>query len=529
MKKAENICNKIIAATGGILSLALFVSVILVLGRMPLDEHERVVFLMNGPLFWCLAAAGIVVLLLLRRPLERIPAVWLYVAGAVLYGIAAAYLITHVPPVLKDDPYMIRYHAEKFLHGDYIGLTDGYYLGFFPYQLGMLSYETALMRFSGSLRLLFAANAVFVLLIDLLQWRIAALMFSGADADRRSLAEKYTILLSYAFLPMLFFILFVYGFLPGYCLFLAAGYFLLRLSAQGTKRIRAFLDGVLVVLFLSAALIIKPNYIIGIIAVCLVAVLHALREKRAELLLLVCACLIVPHAGREAMYVYYRQMTGIPFRSGAPFLLNIAMGLQPEENCYDRLGGWYNGYNFMTYEDLGYSEEAASAAAREETGRLAGYWSAHPAEAGEFFGIKILSTWCEPLFESVWIGPHVETGAAVDGPVMDSLYGQDYVFLLSEKWMQIFLVILYGGAAWYAAGSLRRGREVTGVQLLPLLFFLGGFFFHLISETNSQYALIYAYGLIPYVAYTAAGISGISPARRFRGKKTADRQEEGRR
>ena len=38
------------------------------------------------------------------------------------------------------------------------------------------------------------------------------------------------------------------------------------------------------------------------------------------------------------------------------------------------------------------------------------------------------------------------------------------------------------------------------MQLYPVIFFLGGFFFHLIWETKSQYVYIYIFLLMPIAA-----------------------------
>lgn len=494
--KFLKLCIGFINALGCILFFGLLVAQFLVLAHMPMDRMERMEFRINGPAFWVSLIAVCGVLFFSAGLLEKLKERTIFLTLSVVYIFASLFIIFNVPAELSDDAYMINYHAAKFFAGDYVGLTDAHYLEFFPYQLGMLTYELLLMRISHSIRLLFIMNMLFTLLSNFLLFRIAKRFFGSEH--REALALKYTIVLSFAFLPMAFFVLFVYGFVPGLCCFEVSLLFLLK-TIEARVRLKQVVYALISVVSMMFAVLMKPNYVIAILAVCIFIFLYCIYQKKALMFVMIVCYMVAAILGRELLYDYYRNISGIDFGSGAPFILNVAMGLQPEDEEHTRRGGWYNGYNYSTYESLNYDDESASKEGFRETKRLIGYWIKRPMEAARFFGIKIMSTWCDPLFESVYQGPLVEEGDIVNNPIMDSLYSGDYAYLFSEKIMNAITVIIYGGTFMY---FFKRRGHIT--DCIFLLYFIGGFLYHLISETASRYSFIYVYCMIPYAAYSYA-------------------------
>ena len=74
--------------------------------------------------------------------------------------------------------------------------------------------------------------------------------------------------------------------------------------------------------------------------------------------------------------------------------------------------------------------------------------------------------------------------------------------------MNVLTALLFSGAFLFAGWRLLRGGADTAPEVLyPLLYLTGGFLFHLISETSSQYVYMYVYTLIPL---SAAGIAQLA-------------------
>ncbi len=113
------------------------------------------------------------------------------------------------------------------------------------------------------------------------------------------------------------------------------------------------------------------------------------------------SCILLP-AGIQA---YYKTVSGIDFE-GAPMKLSIAMGLQETDtNDSQRGNGWYNGFNFDTFEASGFDPELAEQIGNDSIRQsLQIYWN-DPAQGARFWWGKYVSQWADPLFESVWNGP----------------------------------------------------------------------------------------------------------------------------
>ncbi|MCR5675470.1 MAG: hypothetical protein K6G16_07170 [Lachnospiraceae bacterium] len=455
----------------------------------------------NGPAFWVTLVIVVLLLWFVGRWLLRFPAGALFGILAAVFTITAVYIIFRVPPMIKGDAAVVAENAGKFLRGDYAGLEKGHYLDFWPAQLGLVAWDGLLFRISDSVRILFIANIGFSLINCFLQWQIAAALFRD-EPGQACAAEKLTILLSYAFLPLLFFVLFAYGFVPGLCFAQAAFLSLIRFSKAG-----GVVDAVLCPVFLSLALFFKPNYLITAIALGITVMLLFAETRKKAYPAILAALILVTVFQNAGLYAYYEKVSGMEIRGDVPRTLTMAMSVLPEYGETERPAGWYNGYEYDAYVSVDYDRERGAQLGREKLAETMSYWVQNPGKAIRFFGEKWLTTWCDPMYESVWIGPLVDDGAAHFDPVMESLYAGDYAYLVAEKWMTALAVLVYGGAAlfWFPWNRRRfRDAAIPTVSLYTLLFLLGGVMLHLISETKSQYAFPYVYCLIPYASCSMA-------------------------
>lgn len=169
------------------------------------------------------------------------------------------------------------------------------------------------------------------------------------------------------------------------------------------------------------------------------------------------------------------------------------MGTDLENEC--RGPGWFNEYNYSIYEESGRDSAKASALATEKIIENVKSTLKAPKRAILFYGKKILSMWCEPMFQSVWSGPGIDGGALVTKRALKSLYAGGTVEKLCNLLTKCLLVATYTSALCFLV------RQKDGKTQLLYLYFIGGFIFHLFWEAKSQYVYTYVFMLLPICAY----------------------------
>ena len=97
------------------------------------------------------------------------------------------------------------------------------------------------------------------------------------------------------------------------------------------------------------------------------------------------------------------------------------MGLRDES---DKLGGWYDRYNWETFEEVNYDEKAADLKAKESIKNSINRFANDLGYAFDFFQDKIESTWCDPLFQSIWSGPLEDCGQTLNDQSLKRIYSE---------------------------------------------------------------------------------------------------------
>lgn len=421
------------------------------------------------------------------RRFARLSPSLLFAALSMIYMLLSAYLICSTSHAIRADAGAVFAAAKAFRNGDYTAFQPGQYLSIYPHQLGMMTFDLlvdyATPFASGSTIPCFLANAALVLGINLCCWRISLELSASRGV------QLLTILLSFAFFPQLLFIHFVYGLIPGLFFLMLSFLFTLRFC-----RDCRWLSVLGLVLCLSFSILIRKNNLIGAIAICIYLLLHLTRLhgwKTLAALAAVVACMFVPS---RLLTTYYEARTGTSLREGMPAVLWIAMGMDVDNEV--RGPGWYNESTMTLYQNMECISTKAASAGME---KLQVNWDkikADPAKAASFFGRKVVSTWCDPLYQSVWSGPLPSCNQQVSTPLLQSLYQGGRVEKVANACARAVTLAIYLGVC---AFLLHHGREKDGWQL-ALLYFLGGFLFHIFWETKSQYVYPYVLCLIPFAA-----------------------------
>ena len=195
---------------------------------------------------------------------------------------------------------------------------------------------------------------------------------------------------------------------------------------------------------------------------------------------------------------YYQNVTHNPIPQGVPMISFVTMGTQDNPNV-PTLGGWWDGYNTSVLVENDFDQSKAVQQAKSDLKENLRTFYKQPKYALKFFYKKILSTWLEPTFQSIWTGPLTEKGNIQNSRILKSIYEEKSGYYFLNSFGKVFTVSIYL-LALIAVIYYIISKKFSVFELFTIIFFLGGFFFHLLWETKSQYVFIYVLLLIPTAA-----------------------------
>jgi hypothetical protein len=311
---------------------------------------------------------------------------------------------------------------------------------------------------------------------------------------------------------------FVYGEIPSFALFTVGLWSLLRLlscvkkSKTDSKNLFPVRMILLCAISFAGSMALRKNTMVLMLAVLLVTVLETLRRKSLRLLLLTLVLLLATFLPLPAITSYYEHRAGNELKTGVPPMSYFAMGMQESS----RADGWYNGFNFYTYQDTGMDTEATNELSRQAIKERLNYFREHPAYAAGFYRNKFLSQWTDGSYASR------QATLATFGGRRDwfvRLYEGDLANYYIE-WCNLYQNLLYLGSVVFCLCQIKKNsamRNSSSSDHLPtyigLIGVLGGFLFHMIWEANARYILPYSLLLMPYAAWGLSHL--ISPIEKW--------------
>ena len=457
---------------------------------IPLEIAEGVQFVNNPWYTYPLLIGFLATLLGSKFFLRKIPSKVLFSFFALFYLLAGIYLIVNNNGALRADAKHVYNATLAFNRGDYSSLTTlGAYMYRNPHQLGLMTLERFYTSLFPNSKFIFVMNLLFVLSSNWLLYRITAIL------NKSEIVVNYTIFLSFLFLPQLFFILFAYGTIPGmfFCLLSFYGFLLFRKKGSWL----GFLIGAFAI---GIACLLRNNYIIFALTLLAVHLLSFFKKNSWKKLLILLAVLVSILLPNKAMIHYYENLVGQKIGEGTPKIAYVTMGLRDDPNR-KTLGGWYDAYNTKILKRNQFHEEKAKRMAIQDLKKLIIHFLQHPDYAFKFFYEKVISTWTEPTFQSIWTGPQTARQQYTFTSLLQSIYegkaGYQSVYIFSL--LVLFSIYLFSMISMIYQ-LVKRGLNRSAMQLYPVIFFLGGFFFHLVWETKSQYVYIYIFLLLPIAA-----------------------------
>lgn len=379
--------------------------------------------------------------------------------------------------------------AQQMLNGDFSTFNVDGYMGIYPFQLGLaLLYQPFFLLFGNTTAFVWQLINVFLIcFIQFFLYKITCMM----TEDRFSI--NLFLILEFLDIPLLLFVSFVYGTIIGHSLALTALFFLMKACKNEDHTILNILASVF---FITFSALVRNNNLIIIIAMCILVIGCFLDSKRGKLLLFIPLVVISFSISHKAVFEYYEwacqgQYTNIG-SYGQPTALAVAMGLSENDELAN---GWFNGYTWDKYIELGCDPKVAEEFAIERISESLGRFAASPSYTFSFFAEKLNSMWLNPDFQSLWnSGRH---GNYIgESPVIYNLYYGELNILI-ESIMSIVMFIIYLGSFLYI---LLGNKKISWQNMIFAMILIGGFLFHLFWEAKAQYTIVYYVILFPYAA-----------------------------
>ncbi len=400
------------------------------------------------------------------------------------------------------DPYIVFSMAQSVANGD-LSVIDpvNSYLAYYPHQIGLMTFYVPFIKawnllhiglpvYHG-LKLLNIASALLALGFG---------FFSLKKEDSTDGFLQFLFSLMFIlFLPLVMYTSYVYGEALSVSCMYGAVYFLKRLTESHKIRY-----GVVLSIFAGLGTYLRKNTLIFVIAVLIVLVCEMLSKKvsgvkeraviaSVAILTLLLATLLTPLTIR-----IYEGLAGKTLPSGVTATSYFAMGMQDG----GRGRGWYNGFNFTTYEQSGLDSDLANEVSRQAIKERLKYFKENPGEAASFYFEKHLSNWADGTYSSRQATINSDSRSLTAW----RLYNADHA-LIYRAFCDGFQLILYFGFFLFAIEGVRRKEERLWVYIIPIAVF-GTFLFHILWEANSRYVFPSALLLVPVSAAGLCSLAG---------------------
>lgn len=480
-------------------------------GRLFLEdgsEQERTLNIGDSPLrhllvFVLLTAAYLAVRMLARTLKERgcIKA-FTQRTGAVFWGLTVLTLVLGMAYVLMtklypaSDPAKVFASAMQWRRGDFSSFAEGEYLFRYPFQSGivlffyLLSFLLGVDNFVGlQLVNVICLAVIYGLLVK--QFFLYSSLGQGKEQEGGQTAAYLGLLV---WVPLSFYVTYLYGILPGMAFSLGAVYLAGRYLL--TRRYRYIAAASLC---MGLATVIKMNCLIYLIAIACFLVYDAIgqfffaekNKKRgaASLLFIVCMALSVILCTQLGNRLVER-ISGQKLGEGEVMLSWVVMGMQEAP-----LGpGGYNGYIGDVFTEYNYDTEKITEASKEELKKIVTRMSENPLDEGlPFLARKTAFQWNDPTFICLDRTRGRDAEANMPLWLKSLIEGKGSVGLsVFLNYMQTLILL---GMLFFL---LLRWRSGSVYELMGAVVFLGGYLFHMFWESSASYTIPYFTFLIPY-------------------------------
>lgn len=449
---------------------------------------------------------------------------WVTGVLCVLAGVSGVLWILATQLVPGNDPSKVYTAAMQWRAGDFSAFEEGEYLFRYPFQSGivlfyyLLSFLTGAENYVG----LQLFNAAALAVIDFFLAKLAASFWKEERAF-----EIAACVAAMLFLPMLYYTTYLYGILPGMAFALAALYQLVRYLE--TRRYSYMLG---MALCIGVAIVLKSNcliYLVAMVCFLLYDVIDGMllgEWKKQCLLSLLCILLSVgSYFGCNAAYQKaVEKLSGYELTDGAAMISWVVMGLQ--DSAAATGPGEYNGYIIDVFKQYHYDTEQITEASLRDIKIILQRMAENPLDEGvPFFARKMAFQWNDPTFAAMERSEG--RSSAIDLPAFAKSMIDGKARVSLTIYLNYLQTLVWIGVLLYL--YLRR-RSENLYELMGVVVFLGGYFFHFFWESGASYTMPYFLLLLPYAARGFLDLVELSDGmrREYRGKKQKLEREKNR-
>ncbi|MFU2222490.1 glycosyltransferase family 39 protein [Streptococcus pluranimalium] len=478
------------------LSILLFILIIILQfssrGVMLNDIQEKVEYVPRHFIEYLIIVVTLIVLVLLRYILRYVSERMLFIIGTLFYLIFGMFLILNVDGILRSDPQYVYESAVQLNNGDSSPFIQGglsHYLSIFPHQTGLVSFFRMYTVISSNPKFIWVCQLCMIVGINFLLWKISDILFSN------KLLNKYLIILSYLFLPSLFLTLWAYGDIPGLLFILFSLYWFILFSKNYKKNYFIYS-----LIFLGLAILVRSNYIIFAITLICYCLLKFLSERKFTYVIQIVSIATIAMSPLPLISAYYKSIENMEVPPSISSLAWVNMGIS------DNAGtpGYWDGYSTLISVTNGYNEEVVDKKIKSDFNSRISFLKSDPLYTQDFLLRKIKGTWNEPTLQSIYVGPMSERGQKSYTNFLNNLYTNGNIFFYYNIYCSILISIILVLSLMNVIRFTMVNKELYDIQLVPYIYFIGGFLFHIGWETKSRYIYPYMILLLIGAAYVLA-------------------------
>lgn len=493
--KKELISNWLTTTAATIFFILMLINSFLVLTKtavFPSDYQEALYYEKDNTILNILFLIMFsIVILFLAKYIKNKISIERFVLLIMIYAFLASMLFAILRrDFVQFDPFNVIDQASNFLRNNYSGLDKGNnYLYIYSHQITtVFLFQTIFSLFGKATFILYIVQSLAISAIIYMLYKIVDILIADIEV-------KYiTVILSALSFPLIFYVAFIYGTLPGMFLVLLAIYNFI----QYTKLKQWYLL-VIVIFSLNIAILFIGNNIIYFLSILAVVIIMLIKKFDYKLVLFIFGMLTIMYASPQLIKSYYEIESGKVISPGVNKITWIAMGMQEG----DREAGWWNKFNYdiMTEED--YNEEKVVEISKQSIKQRLNVFKENPEYALDFYQRKYENQFLDPTFQSLVITAptkDVETGTIllnIKNTLVEEIYygTTNKILFFIMKINQIFVYI------FTTIFTIKAIRQKNPLLLIIPIAFIGGTLFHMIWEAKSRYIFPYFIFLIPFAAH----------------------------
>ncbi|MBR6004498.1 MAG: hypothetical protein IK068_07250 [Lachnospiraceae bacterium] len=417
-----------------------------------------------------------------------------YVTLAWIFG-AGVFFIFFAKSVCGSDPMIVFKMAESVAAGD-LSVIDSVnsYLSYYPHQIGLMTFYVPFIKVWNLLGISAPIYHAFKMLNIVAAVLIVYFQFTGlrliVKAKSEFILNAY-LFLAGLFLPFIMYTSYVYGEVLSIFFMTGASYFAIRLiknlDETGIKK-NTILYSIAIVIFSAFSVYMRKNSLIFIIALSAVLLFEYMRVKKVSVLVSVLLAVSLSLVLQPLTIKIYEAKSGNKLASGVTAMSYLAMGMQES----DRGNGWYNSFNFTTYEESGLDSKVANEVSKAAIAERKAYFKANPKEARKFYFDKYLSMWADGTYFSrqATLSAYGRSDYAWD--FYNGVKANYYIY-----YCNLFQSVMFFGVF---AGLIYMiiKKEKRLYCFIPFITVFGIFLFHMFWEANSRYVFPAAVLMLPY-------------------------------